>query len=70
MIESGNGANALGEQVINQAVVKIQAAFIDGTSALWQDTRPGERETIGAQGEFDYERDILLLLGQTGARLV
>src|SRR5215467_15486382 len=44
VIECSKGTNTASQQSINQAVVKIQAAFIDGTCALWQDARPGERE--------------------------
>src|SRR5579859_6930608 len=42
VIERDEGTNAPGEQGIDQAVVKIQAAFIDGPGALGQDARPGE----------------------------
>src|SRR6266852_4812323 len=52
MIKRGKGTNASSEQGIDQAVVKIQAWFIDSTAALRQDARPGERETIGVQIEF------------------
>src|SRR6266571_5562133 len=58
MIERSKGTNASSEQGIDQAVVKIQASFIDSTGALWQDARPGERETIGVQIEFSHERNI------------
>src|SRR6266487_4504416 len=40
VIERGERANTPCKQGINQAIVKIQATFIDRAGALRQDTRP------------------------------
>ena len=58
VVKCSEGTNTSSEQSINQAVIKIQSAFIDGAGSVWEDTWPGERETIGIQVEFGHERDI------------
>src|ERR1700736_5236191 len=58
VIERSKRTDAPGEQGIDQAVIKIQAALIDRPGALWEDARPGERKAICAQVEFSHERNI------------
>src|SRR6266516_2347614 len=46
VIECSKGTNTASQQGIDQAVVKIQAAFIDGACALGQDARPGAQHHL------------------------
>src|SRR5579875_4187876 len=47
------------QQCINQALIKIQAALIHRPCALRQDTRPGERETVGIEVQRCHQSDVL-----------
>ncbi len=58
VVERGERTNAASEQGVNQAVIKIQAAFVDSAGPLWQNARPGEREAVGVQVELGHERNI------------
>src|SRR5579883_3003125 len=58
MVERGNRADIPGEQVIDQAVIEIQAAFIDCPRSRRQDAGPGEREAIGVQIKLSHERNV------------
>src|SRR5947207_13252848 len=56
VVERGKGNNTMGEQGIDKAVVKIQAALIDGAAALRQYRGRGEWKAIGDQVELGDKR--------------
>jgi len=60
MVKGCHGLNISLQKRIHQPAVKIQAGLIDLSATLWQDARPGNRETVGFKTQRLHQLDIFL----------
>src|SRR5690242_21447034 len=58
VIKRRQRSDAVSQQSVNQAVIKVQAALINRAGTLWQHTWPGDREAIRLQIERGHQRYI------------
>src|SRR6516164_3649807 len=75
MIKRGVGLDAVGEKLVDQTVVEIEAFRIGRPVALRKYTRPGDREAISLHAQFLDQADVVLvemivIVGTIGVGLV
>src|SRR5207302_4014976 len=56
------------EQFVDETVVEVQAASIDGRAAVRQNARPRDREAIRIEAQGGHERDVLAIAAVVVAR--
>ena len=61
VIQSHKWSHPLGDQTINQTVVKINPFLIHNTFTIWDDTCPTDRKAIAACTEIRNQIDILFV---------
>src|ERR1700743_40095 len=61
MIERGIGLYAVGEQLVNKAVVEVEALRVRRAVAVRKHARPGNGKTIGLGAEILDEADVFLV---------
>ena len=59
VVERREGADPGGEQVVDEAVVEVEAGGVDPAAALGQHPWPGDREAERVQPELAHQRDVL-----------
>ena len=58
MVERGERTDAVGEQLVDDARVEVDAFLVGGSGAKGLDARPGERETIALDAERLHQRNV------------
>ena len=60
VVQGGHGGDAGGEQLVDEAVVEVQAGGVEGAAAPGLDPRPGDREPVGVDPELAHEPDVFV----------
>jgi hypothetical protein len=61
VIKRGIRLDTVGEQLVHEAIVEIEAFRVRRPVAVWKHPRPGDREAIGLGAEILDEADILFI---------
>ncbi len=59
VIERHERRDALGEQLVDQAIVEVEPCLVDRACAAWDDPRPRDGEPVRAETEFGQQRHVL-----------
>jgi hypothetical protein len=59
VVERDEGGDALGEQLVDQPRVEVEALLVDRTGAAGDDPRPGDREPVGTGADVPDQLEIL-----------
>ena len=61
VVEADPGFDADGEQTVDQPVVEFESGLVRLPPAGGKDTRPGDREPVGAHAQLPHQRDVLAI---------
>ena len=59
MEEVREGPDARFQELVDEAVVEVEAGCVDGAGRARDDARPGDREAEGVEPELPHQRDVL-----------
>ncbi len=59
VVERRERPDARGQQRVDEPVVEVEPALVDGAAPLRQHARPGDRETEGVEPELAHERHVV-----------